>query len=213
MFRTETLQDTDYNEIVSCLRSGGVIGFPTDTAYGLGADPYNEAAIHRIFAIKGRAETKPLLVIVDSLAMAESVSAQLPQTFYDVVKKFWPGALTLIVRSEKSVPRQLTAGTKTIGIRWPIAPYATMLVQRFGKPITATSANQTGMPAPITAGEVRAQLGASLDMLIDGGTLPARSGSTVLDLTVEPALVLREGPITFQSLYEFFEGNIRSNVA
>jgi L-threonylcarbamoyladenylate synthase len=213
VFRTETLQDSDYNEIVLCLSSGGVIGFPTDTAYGLGADPHNQAAIDRIFAIKGRPDTKPLLVIVDSVAMAESVSRQLPQSFYDVAGKFWPGPLTLIVRSDKSIPRQLTAGTNTIGIRWPIAPFATTLVQRFGKPITATSANQSGMPSTVTAGEVRAQLGASLDMLIDGGTLPARSGSTVLDLTVEPAIVLREGPITFQSLYEFFEGNIRRNVA
>jgi L-threonylcarbamoyladenylate synthase len=212
VFRAETLQGTTYAEVVSLLKSGGIIGFPTDTAYGLGADPFNEAAIERVFQMKGRSETKPILLIVNSLAMAESVSNP-PGSFYDVAQKFWPGPLTVILPSVTALPAKLRAGTNTIGIRWPIAPFAEGIVQYFGKPLTATSANRSGMSSAVTADEVRAQLGESLDALIDGGTLPARAGSTLLDLTVDPPLMLREGPITFQSLQEFFKGRIRRQVA
>jgi L-threonylcarbamoyladenylate synthase len=213
VFRTETLQNNGYTEIVSLLTSGGVIAFPTDTAYGLGADPFNEAALERIFEIKGRPESKPLLLLVDSVAMAECVTTRLPANFYAVVQKFWPGPLTVIVPSATSIPDKLTAGTGTVGIRWPVASFATALIQRFGKPITATSANRTGLPGTVTAQEVQSQLDASVDALIDGGLLSARSGSTLLDLTVDPPVMLREGPITFQSLAEFFQGKVRRRVA
>ena len=218
MFHTEALQDTDYTEIVSLLNSGGVIAFPTDTAYGLGADPFNDAAIARIFEIKGRDERKPLLLLVDSIAMAESVSHPSmsrpgPDTFYALAQKFWPGPLTVILPASQQIPTKLTAGTNTIGIRWPAAAFATNLLERFGKPITATSANRSGMPSPVTAAEVGSQLGESTDALIDGGILPARSGSTLLDLTVDPPVMLREGPIGFQGLSEFFHGRIRRQVA
>jgi L-threonylcarbamoyladenylate synthase len=111
------------------------------------------------------------------------------------------------------------AGTKTIGLRWPIAPFAITLVNRFGKPITATSANRSGRPAPVTAEEVRAEFGDAVDgvdgvdALIDGGVLPDRGGSTVLDLTADPPTLLREGPISFAALEEFFKGRIRRQVA
>ena len=208
VFRTETLQDADYAQLASLLQSGGVIAFPTDTAYGLGADPFNEAAIDRIFRIKGRAEMKPILLVVDSLAMAKSVSVP-PRVFRETARQFWPGPLTMILRAAKSLPPKVTAGTNTIGLRWPVADCATKLLKHFKRPITATSANRSGQPSAITAEEVRAQFDESLDALIDGGTLPSRGGSTLLDLTVEPPVLLREGPVSFESLQQFFDGKIR----
>ena len=208
VYRTETLKDEAYGEIVSLLQSGGVIAFPTDTAYGLGADPFNDAAIDRIFRIKGRADTKPILLLVSSIEMTESV-AEPDEVFYDLAKRFWPGSLTVILPATKSVSLKLTAGTGTIGIRWPHANFATTLVNCLQSPITATSANRSGLPAAVTAEEVRVQLDESIDALIDGGELPARSGSTVLDLTADVPVLLREGPVSFESLHEFFGGKVR----
>ena len=212
VFRAETLHDAAYDEIVSFLRRGGIIAFPTDTAYGLGVDPYNEAAVDRLFTIKGRPESKPILLLVDSVAMAESVSRP-PRNFHDVVEKFWPGPLTVVVPARSELSTKVTAGTHTVGLRWPVAAFANNLVHRFGRPITATSANRSGEPGTITASEVRAQLGDSIDALIDGETLPARGGSTLLDLTTDPPVVLREGPVRFETLEEFFNGHIRRQVA
>jgi L-threonylcarbamoyladenylate synthase len=212
VFRAEGLQDTAYAEIVSLLNSGGIIGFPTDTAYGLGADPFNEAAVDRIFEIKGRVETKPILLIVNSIEMAESVSRP-PDCFYDVTRRYWPGPLTVVVPAAASLPARLTSGTNTIGIRWPAAALAECMIRYFGKPLTATSANRTGMPSAVTVEEVQDQLGDKLDAVIDGGTLPARGGSTLLDLTLDPPVILREGPVTFESLSDFFKGRIRRHVA
>jgi len=212
VFRAETLHDVPFNEIVSLLRNGGVVAFPTDTAYGLGTDPFNPIAIERIFEIKGRPETKPILLLVDSVTMAETVIER-SDIFYRVAERFWPGPLTIVTAAAPSLPAKLTAGTQTIGVRWPVASFATTLAEKFGQPITATSANRSGFPGAITSDEVRQQLGDSVDVLIDGGTLPARGGSTVLDLTSDPPLVLREGPVSYEILAEFFEGKLRRLVA
>jgi L-threonylcarbamoyladenylate synthase len=207
LFRAESAGDAEYNELVSLLNAGSVIAFPTDTAYGLGADPFNEAAVSRIFQIKGRPETKPVLLLVNSIALAQQVTRP-NDIFYKVAERFWPGPLTIIVQAESRLPANVTAGTGTVGVRWPVAPFATELINRLSKPITATSANRSGMPAAVTAAEVSSQLGDSPDALIDGGVLPARGGSTLLDLTVDPPVVLREGPVRFESLAEFFHGRL-----
>src|SRR5262249_43825925 len=112
------MPDVAYQEIVSVLRSGGVIGFPTDTAYGLGGDPYNTSTLDRIFEIKQRPESKPLLLLVDSLGMAESVSRP-PRQFYRVAEKFWPGPLSVVLPASPSLSSKLTSGTETIAVRWP----------------------------------------------------------------------------------------------
>lgn len=212
VFHADHLQDAAYDEITSLLRAGGVIAFPTDTAYGLGADPFNEAAVNRVFKIKGRAERKPILLVVNSVAMGESVS-ELDATFHAVAETFWPGPLTVVLRAKPVIPAIVTAGSGTIAIRWPVASLATSLVGRFGRPLTATSANRSDMPPTVTADEVRAQLDESLDALIDGGTLPWPGGSTLLDLTVDPPIILREGPVSFESLHDFFGGKIRRRIA
>jgi L-threonylcarbamoyladenylate synthase len=168
--------------------------------------------VDRIFAIKGRPESKPILLLVNSISTAESV-IHADDRFRGVTETFWPGPLTIIAPANTALPRNVTAGTNTVGVRWPIAPFATMVVGRFGKPITATSANRSGMPSTVTADEVRTQLGDSVDAIVDGGLLPSRTGSTLLDLTSDPPAVLREGPVTFEQLQEFFKGRIRRNIA
>jgi L-threonylcarbamoyladenylate synthase len=212
VFHTDRISESDFNTILAILQRGGVIGFPTDTAYGLGADPFNDAAIDRIFKIKQRPETKPVLLLVDSVHMAETVSRPV-MAFHPLVERFWPGPLTVILPAAPSLSVKVTAGTNTIGLRWPAAEFATSLIAAFGRPITATSANRSTMASAITSAEVQQQMGTSLDALIDGGTLAVRGGSTLLDLTSDPPVVLREGPISFESLSEFFEGKIRRQVA
>jgi L-threonylcarbamoyladenylate synthase len=204
----ESLSEREFDLILSVLRAGDVIAFPTDTSYGLGADPYNEEGISRIFTIKGRPETKPILLLVDSLQMTERVALPNP-LFPRVAEAFWPGPLTLILPARSNVPGALTAGTGTVGVRWPKASFAIALLTRLRTPITATSANRSGRQSSITASEVRMQFGGELPLIVDGGELPARSGSTLLDLTCEPPVLLREGPIHFDELNAFFEGNIR----
>jgi len=194
LFDAGTLSDGALEQILSFLREGGVIAFPTDTSYGLGADPFNDAAVRQIFAIKGRPETKPILLLVDSMEMAGRVAA-LSDRATALAERFWPGPLTMILPARENVPSVVTAGTGTVGIRWGNAPFTQRLIGAFDRPITATSANRAGMPSTITASEVRKQLGDSIDVIIDGGTLPSRGGSTLLDLTAVPARLLREGPI------------------
>ena len=194
LFDAGTLSDGALEQILSFLRAGGVIAFPTDTAYGLGADPFNDRAVRRIFEIKGRPETKPILLLVNSMEMANRVV-----TFSDrataLAERFWPGPLTMILPARASVPSVVTAGTGTVGVRWADALFAQRLITAFDRPITATSANLAGRPSTVNVTEVCEQLGESIDMIVDGGTLPARGGSTLLDLTSTPSRLLREGPI------------------
>ena len=209
------LSDRDFEQILSFLRAGGVIGFPTDTAYGLGADPFQESAARRIFEIKGRPDAKPILVLVDSMNMLNQIVdySTVSETTELLANRFWPGPLTMILPVRKSdsenVSRLVTAGTGTIGVRWPLAPFATRLVRAFGKPITATSANKSGQQSTASADEVRAQLGMDLEMLIDGGVLTSPLGSTIVDLTQRHPAIVREGPISRKALEEALSGNIQ----
>jgi L-threonylcarbamoyladenylate synthase len=214
-FDAANLSDRDFDQILSFLRAGGVIGFPTDTAYGLGADPFQESAIRRIFEIKGRPESKPILVLVDSMTMLSQIVdySSVSGITELLTSRFWPGPLTLILpvlsSDSENVSRLVTAGTGTIGVRWPLAPFATRLVGAFGRPITATSANKSGQSSTASADEVRLQLGMDLEMLIDGGVLANPQGSTMLDLTQTQPTLVREGPISRRALEKALDGNIR----
>ena len=194
LFDAGTLSDGALEQILSFLRAGGVIAFPTDTAYGLGGDPFNDGAVRRIFEIKGRPETKPILLLVSSMEMANRV-VTFSEKAVALAERFWPGPLTMVLPARETVSSGITAGTGTVGIRWADAPFAQRLLTAFDRPITATSANLAGRPSTVTIAEVREQLGESLDLVVDGGTLPARGGSTLIDLTAIPARLLREGPI------------------
>lgn len=201
LFNVSSLSDADFLQILAFLSGGGVMGFPTDTAYGLGADPFNDAAVSRIFEIKGRPETKPILLLVDSLEMVERIASWTPAA-KTLAAEFWPGPLTLILPALRGVPDIVTAGTGTIGVRLAAAPFARRVMRHTGKPMTATSANRSGLPAPVTAEGVAAQLEDRLELLVDGGHLPASGGSTIVDVAGGKPRVVRQGPVSAASIAE-----------
>jgi L-threonylcarbamoyladenylate synthase len=178
------------------LRHGGLVAFPTESFYGLGADALNPRALARVFAVKGRPESKPLLVLVDSVAMAETLAAELPAGARELMTRHWPGPLTLVLKAAGRVPETLTAGTGTVGVRMPGHPLALALVRAAGLPVTAPSANPSGAPPPTTAAEVCRYFGDAVDLVLDGGATTGGTGSTIADCTVWPPRILRRGPVT-----------------
>ena len=179
---------------VDVLRAGGLVAFPTETFYGLAASALDPAAVRRIFELKGRPESKPLLVLVDSVAMAETV-AHVAEPARDLMGRYWPGALTLVLRARAHVPPDVTARSGTLGLRVSSHPIARGLVEALGVPVTAPSANPNGLAPPTTAAGVLAYFEEGIDLVLDGGPTPGGEPSTVLDMTVEPPRILRRGAV------------------
>ena len=180
------------------IRSGEVLGMPTDTFYGLAADPLNLRAVDRIYDIKSRSRHKPLSLLIESVEHAEDLTKDLPDEFYALARKFWPGPLTLIVKAGSRLPLKVTANTGNVAIRVPAAAIPIALVRLSGYPVTATSANLRGGPECTTAEAVREQLLDRLPVIIDGGPSPRDSASTIVDLSGELGSwhVQREGAIS-----------------
>jgi L-threonylcarbamoyladenylate synthase len=177
------------------LRAGGLVALPTETFYGLGAHAFDDAAVARIFQVKRRPPDKPLLVLVDSLAMIERVAGEVSVRAQRLAARYWPGPLTLVLPAHPSIPAGLTAGTGTIGVRLSSHPVARALVAALGAPLTAPSANPHGGESPRTADEVIAVLGEGCDLVLDAGPTPGGPPSTVLDLTGTVPTVLRPGAV------------------
>jgi len=177
------------------LARGCVIGIPTDTLYGLAADPFNLAAVEEIYRVKGRPEARALPILVNSLEQAMTLSRELPQGFLRLAGTFWPGGLTLIVEASHRLPLKVTANTGRIALRWPANPIVTRLIEEFGNPITGTSANISGFAACSTAQQVVKQLGERLPLIIDGGESGAALPSTIVELHGESWKIVREGAI------------------
>jgi L-threonylcarbamoyladenylate synthase len=180
---------------VEVLRAGGLVAFPTETFYGLGADALDPDAVARVFRAKGRPPDKPLLLLVDSLAMAAAVALEIPPRARELIARHWPGPLTLVLRARPHLPSALSAGTGTIGVRIPGHVVARALVSAAGVPVTAPSANRHGYPSPRTAEDVQRGLGAAVDLLLDGGPTAGGEPSTLVDVTVAPFRVLRAGAV------------------
>jgi L-threonylcarbamoyladenylate synthase len=182
-------------EAVRVLRGGGVVAFPTETFYGLGADARNETAVEKIFRIKGRNFRNPLPVIIADDGEIVPLVEEIPAAATLLMKIFWPGPLTLIFRAAPPVSSRLTGGTGKIGIRVSSHPVARFLAAGLAGPLTATSANPSGGPECSSADAVIRALGDLPDAVIDGGTTPGGAGSTILDVTFFPPRILREGAI------------------
>jgi len=180
------------------LRGGDLVAFPTETFYGLGAAALDAAAVRRVFEVKGRPETRPLLVLVDSVEMVEHLAGTIPSAARRFMARHWPGALTLVVPASGNVPHEVTAGTATVGVRWSSHPVATGLVTALGAPVTAPSANVTDGAPPTTADQVRAYFDGKIALVLDGGPTAGGPPSTVLDVTVEPAHVIRAGAVAVE---------------
>jgi L-threonylcarbamoyladenylate synthase len=181
------------------VQKGGLVVFPTESFYGLGADALDPAAIARVFEVKGRPDDKPLLVLVDSIDMVTDLAAEIPDGARALMTRHWPGALTLVLRASARVPAGLTGGTGTVGVRLPGHAVARALVAAAGRPVTAPSANPNGASPPRTAGDVRGYFDGRVELIVDGGTTAGGAGSTVVDCTVWPPRILRQGPVIVEA--------------
>ena len=189
---------------VAALRAGGVVVFPTESVYGIGVDACSTAAVDHLVRVRGRDDGKPLLVLVRDLAMAALMVTALPPAAARLAARFWPGPLTLVLPARADLPAAVTAGTGTIGVRVSSDPLAAQLVDTFGSPLTAPSANPPGAPSATSVAAARDYFGASVDAYLDGGT---RNGgaSTVAVVEGNTVRVLRPGPITADALNRALE--------
>jgi len=183
--------------IVSCLRKGDVVALPTDTFYGLAVDPVNLQAVEQIYQIKNRPKNKPLSLLIASLAQAYELARDTDALLDKLAERFWPGPLTIIVRAGYKLPLRVTANTGNVALRVPAAAIARAVVERFGLPITATSANLQGASECSSAECVRDQLGDRIPLIVNGGSTGKAQPTTIVDLTLgeERWKILREGAI------------------
>lgn len=193
---------------ISILKQGGVIAYPTDTVYGLGASMNISKAVGRIFNIKGRPTNMGLPLLLAEISQIKDISDEVPEIAWLLAHKFLPGALTLVLHKSDKVPYTVTGGEKTVAIRVPAHPIPVMLIEGTGSPVVGTSANLSGKPNALTADEVCTQIGDRIDYIIDGGKCPGGVESTIVDVTIDPPVVLREGAISIARLRK-----VTSNIA
>lgn len=190
------------------IRAGLVLGMPTDTFYGLAADPFNLRAVDRVYEIKSRSRHKPLSLLLDTMDQAEELARPLPEHFYELARRFWPGPLTIIVRAASRLPLKVTANTGNVALRVPAAMIPRAVIRAARVPVTATSANLSGASECTTAEAVRDQLKDRIPVIIDGGPSPRTVASTIVDLTDAGGRwrLLREGAIPRQEIAEVLGG-------
>ena len=188
------------------IRAGEVLGMPTDTFYGLAADPFNLRAVDRVYDIKTRSRHKPLSLLIESVDQAEELAKKLPEEFYALARKFWPGPLTVIVKAGSRLPLKVTANTGNVALRVPNAKIPLAVVTAAAIPITATSANLSGAAECTTAEQVHDQLHGRISIIVDGGISPRDIPSTIIDLSDEEARwkIIREGAIPKDEISKFF---------
>ena len=192
----KTVTEDSISQAAEILKQGGIVAFPTDTVYGLGAICTDEEAVKKIFAAKGRDEGKPLSILVSSIEQAEKIALEIPEKARRLMKKYWPGALTIVLRKRPEISDIVSAGKDTIGIRMPDSRMTVALLEAAGMPLAAPSANTSGKRSSVSADDVICDLSGKVDMILDGGICPVGISSTVVDLTGEKPLILREGIIT-----------------
>lgn len=196
-------QPIDRDEIeraAAILGRGGLVAFPTETVYGLGADASNEQAVRRIFSVKGRPVDHPLIVHLAAADQLSNWASEIPSAAMALAQKFWPGPLTMILKRGRSVPDVVTGSQSTVGLRIPSHPVALALLRRFERGVAAPSANRFGHVSPTTALHVRNDLGGDVDMVLDGGATDVGIESTIIDLSRGRPVLLRPGRITREQL-------------
>lgn len=186
-------------EAVKCLKLGGIVGVPTDTVYGLAADPFNASAVQKLYTLKGRPDGKPIPLVLGSVADIDCVAQNLPGFFFHLTDRFWPGGLTIIVEAKELLP-VLTAGGSTVGVRIPNHPLLLQILRAYGGPMAITSANFSGEPPATSIQEIGAELSSKIEMIVDGGNTPGPIPSTVYDISVSPPLIRRCGVISAETL-------------
>jgi L-threonylcarbamoyladenylate synthase len=197
--------ETDAIQVgAEAIQSGGLVAFPTETVYGLGANALNPEAIRRIYSAKGRPANNPLIVHIAALAQLEQVAVAIPDIAAQLVEQFWPGPLTLVLKRSVEISPNVSAGRDTVAVRMPAHAVALALIKAAGVPIAAPSANLFTRPSATTAEHVLTDLNGHVDVILDGGATRIGLESTVIDLTAETPIVLRPGGVTLESLGAIF---------
>ncbi len=190
-------------EAAAILRAGGLVAFPTETVYGLGASVLNESALARVFAVKRRPADNPLIAHVADMGQIEVVAEQIPPLCRTLMEAFWPGPLSILLPVRAGLPKELTAGLATVAVRMPRHPLALRLIREAGAPLAAPSANRSGRPSPTTAAHVLEDLSGEIDGVIDGGSCAIGIESTVIEVVGDAIVILRPGRIDASALSAF----------
>lgn len=190
----------DIDQAAAVLRAGGLVALPTETVYGLGANAEDAAAVSRIFQVKGRPASHPLIVHIAGAEQLDAWVKDVPEAARLLAEHFWPGPLTLVLRRGARVPLEATGGLETVAVRVPDHPLALALLEAFGGGITAPSANRFGSVSPTTADDVRAELGDAVDFVLDGGRCEVGVESTIVDVTGDTPAILRPGGVAREDL-------------
>ncbi len=198
---TDAIEEEKIALAASVIRRGGIVAFPTDTVYGLGVDVFNEEAVQKVYSVKGRGEQKPMGILISDERELCDLVVEIPESAKVLMRKFWPGALTLILPAGR-VNNFLTASSGTIGVRIPDNRIALSLVRESGVPLTSTSANLSGHASASCVEEVLGELDGKIDLVIDGGSLNSSVPSTVVDLTDGTLRILREGKVSRADIEE-----------
>lgn len=188
--------DDAYKEAGDILKRGGIVAFPTDTVYGLGAVYTDDGAVEKIFEAKGRDEKKPLSILVSSMAEAYELAENISEDAKKLMEVFWPGALTVIVKKSERVSERISAGGNTVGIRMPDSAATLSIIKAAGSPLAAPSANTSGKRSAACAEDVKEDLDGKIDMIVDGGSCPVGISSTVVDISKGSIDILREGTVS-----------------
>lgn len=187
------------------VRGGGVVVFPTAGLYGLGADAANARAIERIVQLKGRDPGKPILVLIDHPSMIEQIATAVTPMALFLMERLWPGRVTFVVQSKPDLPLELTSGTGKIGVRRVAHPVAAALVRTLGTPLTGTSANLSGAGGCADIAQLDEVLARTVDLVLDAGPLVGGAGSTIVDVTLEPPVILRHGAVPPQEILDLYQ--------
>lgn len=197
---TKRLTQHDIEEAAAILRDGGLLGIPTETVYGLGANGLNEEAVAHIFEAKGRPQDNPLILHIPDASWLERYCKEIPLTAYQLAKAYWPGPMTMILKRKDIVPNAVTAGLDTVGMRCPAHPLCREIIAASGVPVAAPSGNTSGRPSPTTAQHMLEDMDGKINAIVDGGPCSVGVESTIIDLTETPARLLRPGGITLEQL-------------
>ena len=200
-----------YSRCREVIASGGVVAYPTDTFYALGADPENSVAVRRLFKIKGRQKDQPILLLIADPADTDRWAAEVTFAAARLMSRYWPGPLTLVFGAKDGVLPELTAGTGAIGLRVPGNALARSLIRFIGHALTGTSANLSGCPNLRTAQEAAEEIGGFVDLVLDGGETAGGAASTVLDVTAAVPRIIREGAIPAKDIVQSSEFMVQSS--
>ena len=199
---TDSNIDETAHRAGAVLRSGGIVAFPTDTVYGLGAVCTDAQAVRKVFEAKGRPENKPLSLLVSSISQVEQFAADIPESAYRLMEAFWPGALTVILKRDPEVyiPTEVTAGGSTLGFRMPDNDMALKIIDILDTPVAAPSANLSGSRSAQNGQDVIDDLNTRVDMIIDAGQCQVGISSTIIDLSGDEPQILRQGTISMKEI-------------